>query len=98
TPHQVDPSGGEPLSAEQQRLVTAAKAGDLDALRGILAEGADTGTLGFHFAEAVRSALETGDTTWLKRTCKRALRPAQAPHAHKVRARAFAESLGTIDL
>jgi hypothetical protein len=94
----VAKSGGEPLSAEQQRLVAAARAGDLDALRRILAEGGDTGTLGFHFAEAVRSALETGDTTWLQRTSKRALRPAPAPHPHKVRARAFAESLGVIDL
>ena len=97
TPHRVEHTSGGPLTAEQQRLVTAARAGDLDALRRILAEGADTGTLGFHFAEAVKSALETGDTTWLKRTSKRALRPAEAPHPHKVRARAFAESRGVID-
>jgi hypothetical protein len=94
----VEQSGGEPLSAERLRLIAAGRAGDLDALRRLLAEGADTGTLGFHFAEAVKSAIETGDTTWLKRTCKRAPRPVLTPHPHKVRARAFAESLGVIDL
>ncbi len=93
----VDRYDGRPLTPEQERLIEAAKAGDLDGVRRALAEGADADALGFHFAGAVQSALQAGDATWLKRTITRALRAPEPPHPNEARARAFALELGKID-
>jgi hypothetical protein len=93
----VELADGKPLSAAQEALVEAARAGDLEGVRSALTDGADADALGFHFAAAVQSALDTGDATWLKRTCKRVLRPAEPPHPNETRARALATSLGEVD-
>jgi hypothetical protein len=92
-----EPTKREPKAsaALQRRLIDAARAGQLDDVRALLAEGADPYAVSAELDAIITVALEQGDAAWLRRHAVRILDPS---HPNALRAREAAESLGEVEV